>query len=368
MLVTSRNLLTGLVASHSACLLTLDVLTESEAVELLERRLGRGRTGAEPAAVAELAGLCARLPLALSVAAARAVAQPGLPLAVLAGELRDTRARLDGLGTDDAATDVRTVFSWSCQQLSKVAARLFRLLGVHPGTDIAIPAAASLAALPLAQAGQALGELTRAHLLTEHAAGRYAFHDLLRAYAAEQAGAVEDSGSRRAALRRVLDHYLHTACAAARLLNPYRDQIALSPALPQVRPEPIATFEQALEWFSAEWRVLLGALGRAAGEGFPEHTWKLFWAAATFLFRNGYLREEVAAGNAALAAARQLGDQAGQAADHRRRAVHAGRPAGSHGQGAVAADHPDRRRGRAASRAHRLLTARRPGEPGPARR
>jgi hypothetical protein len=147
-LVTSRNLLTGLAASHSAPLLTLDVFTEVEAVELLERRLGRERAMAEPAAVAELAGLCAQLPLALSVAAARAAAQLGLPLAVLADELRGTRARLDGLGTDDAATDVRTVFSWSCQQLSEPSARLFRLLGVHSGPDIAGPAAASLAALP----------------------------------------------------------------------------------------------------------------------------------------------------------------------------------------------------------------------------
>ena len=133
---------------HGAGLLTLDLLTESEAVELLERRLGRERAVAEPAAVAELAGLCARLPLALAVAAARAVAKPGLPLAVLAGELRDMRARLDGLGTGDAAHRRRTVFSWSCQQLTQPSARLFRLLGVHPGPRHRAPGLRRPGALP----------------------------------------------------------------------------------------------------------------------------------------------------------------------------------------------------------------------------
>jgi len=114
MLVTSRNQLTGLAASHGARLLILDVLTDREADELLERRLGRERLAAEPGAVTELAVLCARLPLALSVAAARAAARPDLRLADLAGELREAHARFDGLGTGDAATDVRTVFSPLC--------------------------------------------------------------------------------------------------------------------------------------------------------------------------------------------------------------------------------------------------------------
>jgi DNA-binding SARP family transcriptional activator len=316
-LVTSRNQLTGLAASHGSRLLTLGLLTEAEAGDLLERRLGQERTAAEPAAVTELAGLCARLPLALSVAAARAAARPGLPLAELAGELRGTRARLDGLRTDDAATDVRTVFSWSYGQLSRPAARLFRLLGVHPGPDITVPAAASLAALPLDAARSALTELAWAHLITEHLPGRYAFHDLLRAYAAEQAEARDTGDARRAALHRALDHYLHTAYAASRLMNPHRDQITLCPARPQVRAQQVTALDQALDWFEAEWRVLLGAVALAVSEGFPDHTWQLFWAMATFLFRKGYLGEMVAAGQSALIAARQLGDLGGEAAVRR---------------------------------------------------
>jgi tetratricopeptide (TPR) repeat protein len=316
-LVTSRNQLTGLAAGHGARLLPLDVLTDAEAGELLGNRLGPARAEAEPAAVAELARLCARLPLALSVAAAHAAARPGLSLATLAAELRGARARLDRLGTADAATDVRTVFSWSYRQLSTRAGRLFRMLGVHPGPDIGGPAAASLAAVPAGQAGQALSELTGAHLIAEHVPGRYAFHDLLRAYAAEQARTIDDHAFRRAALHRVLDHYLHAGLAASRLLNPYRDQITLGQSQPQACPEEITTLDQAVDWFLAEWRVLLAAQALAADEGFSGHAWQLFWVVATFLQRNGYLTEMLAAGHTALSAALTAGDLAGQAVVHR---------------------------------------------------
>ena len=152
-LVTSRNQLAGLAAADGAHLLTLDLLTGAEAYELLGRRLGSARVTDEPDAVAELVRLCARLPLALNIAAARAATRPALPLAALAAELRDERIRLDALDAGDAAADIRTVFSWSCQQLSEQAARIFRLLGVHPGPDITAPAAASLAGLPQAGPG-----------------------------------------------------------------------------------------------------------------------------------------------------------------------------------------------------------------------
>jgi DNA-binding SARP family transcriptional activator/DNA-binding XRE family transcriptional regulator len=312
-LVTSRDQLTGLAAAEGAHLLTLDVLTEAEAGEMLARRLGSERVAAEPAAATELAGLCARLPLALGIAAARAAACPGLPLAALAAGLRASRARLDGLDTGDAATDVRTVFSWSCQQLTGSAGRMFRLLGVHPGPDITVPAAGSLAGVPPGEARQALAELARTNLITEHAPGRYACHDLLRAYAAEQSRSHDSETSRRAALHRVLDHYLHTASGASLLLHPDRHPITLSPAQPQVRPEEFTGRRQALEWFQAERRVLLAAISLAAGSGFSTHTWQLPWAAAMFFDWQGYWQELAATQESALAAARSLGDRAGQA-------------------------------------------------------
>jgi len=112
---------------------------------MLARRLGRARVAAEPGAADEIIAACARLPLALSIAAGRAAGRPKRPLTELAAELHDARGRLDALEAGDAVTNVRAVLSWSYDQLSEPAARMFRLLGVHPGPDISLSAAASLA-------------------------------------------------------------------------------------------------------------------------------------------------------------------------------------------------------------------------------
>ena len=183
-IVTSRSDLAGLVAAEGAYPVSLDLLPSAEAGELLAHRLGEARVASEPAAVSEIIERCARLPLALAIAAARAASRPGFPLAAIAAGLRGAAATLDPFGGADPATDVRAVFSWSCCLLSADAARLFVLLGLHPGPDISVPAAASLAAVPSARAGALLAELAAAHLLSEHRPGRYTAHDLLRAYAA----------------------------------------------------------------------------------------------------------------------------------------------------------------------------------------
>jgi DNA-binding SARP family transcriptional activator len=204
--VTSRDSLAGLVARDGAVRLDLDTLTLTDAVALLHELIG-GRVDAEPVAAVTLAGQCARLPLALRVAAELAAVRPGEPLANLVTELRDQRRRLDLLDAGgDPATSVRAVFSWSYQQLGAEAARMFRLLGLHPGPDISVPAAASLAAQAEPDARRLLGELAHAHLIAEHVPGRYAFHDLLRPYAADQCHALDSQDEREAAIGRVLDH------------------------------------------------------------------------------------------------------------------------------------------------------------------
>jgi DNA-binding SARP family transcriptional activator/tetratricopeptide (TPR) repeat protein/DNA-binding XRE family transcriptional regulator len=312
-LVTSRNRLTGLAAREGAHLLTLDTLSEAEARELLAERLGRQRVAAEPAAVAELTRLCARLPLALSVVAARAAARPRHPLAALAAQLGNTSTRLDRLGTGDAATDVRTVFSWSCEQLSEPAARLFRLLGVHPGPDISAAAAASLAGLPPGRAHVALTELISAHLVTEHAPGRYACHDLLRAYAVEQVRSVDSEGARRAALHRVLDHYLHTSHSAAQLLQPQRGKLPIAPAQPGVTAEHLAGHEEALAWFKADHRVLVAITSLAAESAFDTCAWQLPWCLATFLDWQGHWHDWAVTQRIALAAVTRRDDEEAQA-------------------------------------------------------
>jgi tetratricopeptide (TPR) repeat protein len=312
-LVTSRSQLPGLAATENAQMLSLDVLPDADARQMLAARLGARRAAAEPDKVTEISQLCARLPLALAVAAARAATRPGLPLSALAAELRDSQGRLDVLDLGDGAASVRAVFSWSAGQLSPAAARMFRLLGLHPGPDITAAAAASLAAVPLARARQILAELTRAHLITEGLAGRYAFHDLLRAYAAEQAASDDCPAQRRAATCRVLDHYLHTACAADRLLRPSRVPLALPAPQPATLPEKPADPDQALAWLDAEHKVLMTVITHAAGSGHSRHAWQLAWSVATFLNIRAHWDDLIDTQRTALAAATSLKDVQAQA-------------------------------------------------------
>jgi DNA-binding SARP family transcriptional activator len=312
-LVTSRSQLTSLVAAEGAFPLTLDVLAEDDAHELLARRLGAERVAGDLPAADELIQLCAGLPLALSIAAARSASQPALSLGALSAELRGAGGRLDALDAGHAATNVRAVLSWSYQQLNASAGRLFRLLGLHAGPDISAAAAARLADLPPDEARKTLGELTRAHLLFEYAPGRFGGHDLLRAYAAELTQSLDSEAERRAATGRMLDHYLHTAAAAALLLHPTRRPVTLVSAGPGAMPEYIADVAQALAWFQAERRVLIAAAARAAETGFDGHAWQIPWAMSRFLDTSGRWHEWTITEQIALAAAERLGDRAAQA-------------------------------------------------------
>jgi DNA-binding SARP family transcriptional activator/tetratricopeptide (TPR) repeat protein len=310
--ITSRNQLAGLAVTDGARLLSLDVLSHNEACQLLATRLGHTRAAAEPEATAEIARLCGCLPLALAVAASRLAVRPRLSLAALATELRGAPGRLDALDSGDPAASVRSVFSWSTGQLSPSAARMFRLLGLHPGPDITAPACSSLAGCEVSQARHDLSELTLAHLITEHLPGRYVLHDLLRAHAGDQARTAEDDQARRAAIGRVLDHYLQAAWAADVQIRPSRLRITLAPSRPGVTAERPSSHQQALAWFDAEHRVLLSAVALAADAGFDVHAWQLPWTLAVFLDLRGRWQEWAATGRIALAAAARLDDPAAQ--------------------------------------------------------
>jgi tetratricopeptide (TPR) repeat protein len=312
--VTSRNRLTSLVATDGAHLITLDLLSPAQSHELLARRLGRERAAREPEAIEELIDQCARLPLALAIVAARAAAHPELPLAVLAGELRQADARLDALDAGDAATDVRNVFSWSYRSVGPEAARLFRLLGLHPGPTCSRAAAASLAGRPV---GRELAELTRSHLLIEGPPGRYGFHDLLRVYAGELTRREDPAPMRQAARHRLLDHYVRTAVDAATLLNPVREPVTLAVAPPGAGSERLADRSAALAWFAAELPVLSGAVTLAIDEGFDEYACRLAWVVSAYLHLRGRWPERVAVLRSALVAAQRSGDRVWQARTHR---------------------------------------------------
>lgn len=316
-IVTSRNRLSGLVAVDGAHPLHLDVLSVPEARGLLARRLGADRVAAEPDAVEEIIARCARLPLALAVVAASAATRSALPLSAIAAELRESADSLNAFHDVDTAADVRSVFSWSYHALTPDAARLFRLLGLHPGPDIALPAAASLAGLTVPHTRQLLSELIQAHLVDEHVPGRYSSHDLLRAYATELAEAVVSLQQTRAALHRMFDHYLHTAREALALTSE-RVLISLPPAAEGVRAEEFAGDPaKAAAWFAAEQAVLLAAVEQAATRRYDGHTWQLAWAMGHHLHRRGLAREQEAVHGAAMDAARRLGDRTAQAHAHR---------------------------------------------------
>jgi tetratricopeptide (TPR) repeat protein len=315
-IVTSRNSLAGLVARDGARRLDLDLLPLDDAVALLGELIG-DRAAANPGAVAKLAEQCARLPLALRLAAERAAARPHAALADLSAELGDQQQRLDSLSADDdPRTAVRAVFSWSYRQLTAEASRLFRLLGLHPGPDISVLSAASLAAVDRPQARGLLSEISRAHLIAEHVPGRYAFHDLLRAYAAEQARAGHNQDERNAAIGRVLDYYLHTVTLGSVKLNP-RVPVTIAPARQGTAPEQLSDHQQALAWFDAEYQVLLAAVALAENAGFDAHAWQLPWAMTPFLNNRGQSQDWAAVQRTALAAATRLGDAAGQAVSAR---------------------------------------------------
>lgn len=310
--VTSRSQLTGLVATDGAFPLYLDVLTTPEALDLLAGRLGAERTAAEEDAAGELIRLCARLPLAVSIAAARAAGRPRVMLAALASDLRDPRNLLDGLHTGEAASSPRAVFSWSYQLLCPQAARLFRFLGLHPGPDISAAAAGSLARVPASQARRLLDELTDAHLVAEPDPGRFSFHDLLRAYAADCAHAQEPAADRAGAIRRLLTWYLHTAASAARVINPQRRHVSLDAPALQCEPLPFDDYDQALHWLVTERANLVAAVVCAGRHDAHEIAWKLPITLFDLFNLRSYYTDWIESVATGLASARHLQDRAAE--------------------------------------------------------
>jgi DNA-binding SARP family transcriptional activator/tetratricopeptide (TPR) repeat protein len=309
--VTSRDRLGSLTATVGARLVGLDLLPPEEARALLARRLGRARIDAEPTAVAEIVDRCARLPLALAVVAAYAAGRPRFPLAAIA---RDLAAERSGTPAAMVADEVQTVLSWSYQALPPDGARLFRLLAVHPGPDIDAAAAASLLGMP---AGDALLALVNAHLLTEHVPGRYAFHDLLRAYAGARAHAEESAADRDAAVRRSADHYLRSMAGADVALVPLSRRLPLPDAEPGVTPVAVGDRDGALGWLGVEYPVLRAVLRQADRARLDVHVWQLAWFLWRFFEYRGLLDDWFTVSGVAVDAARRLGDPVALERSHR---------------------------------------------------
>lgn len=311
---TSRSRLTGLVAANSASRITVDPLPPTDAAALLATVIGAERTKAEPQATAQLTRQCAYLPLALRLVAERATTRPTLSLAALVRELAAGDDPLEMLAADDdPTTAVRAAFSWSYRALTPATARMFRLLGLHPGPDISLPIAAAIADVDQDDARRQLSALTSVHLLEETRRGRYRFHDLLSAYARECALADETQTARRKAEQRALDSYLRTADAADRMLMPRRRHIPLDPAPPTRQRVELATASAAIAWCDSERINLVAATRHAARTGDHSTAWKLPVALWSYFAIRKRWTDWITTHQVAIRAARTSGDEYGQA-------------------------------------------------------
>ncbi|PJM92143.1 AfsR family transcriptional regulator [Streptomyces sp. CB01373] len=324
-IVTSRNQLHGLVAAEGAHSMTLDVLSEADALEFLSRRLGAGRIADEPRAATEIITLCGHLPLALAIVAARAAVNPSFSLAAVAAELRESQGSLDAFTAEAPVADARCAFSWSYNLLTPAAARMFRLLALHPGRECSLAAAASLAGLRPGQVRPALAELVRAHLISEPAPGHFSCHELLRSYGVELGEDKDTAEELHTARRRMLDHYLHSAHAADTVLAPSRDRIELGPQEAGVTTVSFADQTGAADWLDGNLSAMLAAVEQDARHGSGRHSWQLAVTLERYLDRNGRWQEQLAAQTTAAATTRRLGDIRGQAHAHRALGFVAGR-------------------------------------------
>ncbi|GAB3156779.1 hypothetical protein GCM10027290_55380 [Micromonospora sonneratiae] len=312
-IITSRNRLSGLAVRDGAIRAVLDVLTEEDSIRLLRETISPVRVDTERAAVIRLVELCSNLPLALRIVADRAVSDPDVSLADLVEELEEESGRLDALSVEgDELSAVRVVFSWSYRALHPEAARTFRLLGLHPGADIALPAVAALTGSPVSATRRHLDSLVGLHLVTRIGAQRYRLHDLLRLYASEQAKEDESPAQIEAALTRMFDWYL------TRSYDSYRR------ILPQGRPIPgldngttaaepsFGSLEEALRWCEHERLNLLDVIRLAQETDHCDVAWKLAIASMAFFERHSYWRAWIDSHLSAVECTRHLGDRSAE--------------------------------------------------------
>ncbi len=314
-LITSRDSLGGLVARDGAEHLILDVLTPVEADTLLARVLGRERVAAEPGAAAALAEVCAFLPLALRIAAANLVLSPGRTIDGYVGEL-GSGSRLGSLtvGSDDHDA-VRAAFDLSYAQLAPAEGRLFRLLGLAPGSDFTPDDAAALAGTDRKAAGLLTARLADAHLVDTRPAGRFAFHDLLRRYAVDLAHQEDPEADRAAAVHRLYGDYLRRCASAADALYPHMLRIPQTAAEPAgASPTASADPAAALAWLTAERHNLVIAVRSAAEHGPRPAGWLLADALRGYFHLSRRTVDWLAVAEAALAASRHDEDLPGQVA------------------------------------------------------
>ncbi|MFI0410081.1 ATP-binding protein [Actinomadura sp. 3N508] len=306
--VTSRRRLSGL-AVDGASFLPLDPLDETGAVELLDRMLGTGRTAAEPQAVRSLTALCGRLPLALCTSAARLATRGHWRIERLVGELADERRRLAVLGEEDLS--VQAVFDVTYRDLPPSAARLYRLMSVHPNGWFGLPAATAAAGGDPDDTARDLDALVDVNLVDAASDGRFRFHDLAHLHARSVADQAAHEAEKEQAFHRLMDHYLGMAVAADRAIIP--DRWHLGRKYQEPPAVPFSGTPEAIGWIEAELPLLRDLIADAHERGLHRDTWEMceaLWGVLTFRKHYAIWIETHEKGHASAVA---LGDPVAQA-------------------------------------------------------
>ncbi|WP_326636417.1 tetratricopeptide repeat protein [Nonomuraea fuscirosea] len=315
-IVTSRDRLTGLTATHGGHRLILEVLDPGEAALLLTHIIGPERAAAEPEAVTTLAQVCGYLPLALRIAAANITGRPDKPIAEYLAELQE-EDRLDGLTiSHDPQAAIRVAFDHSYNRLTPDRQRLYRLLGLIPGPDVCVAGVAVLADVEAEDARRALGELADAHLVQPHGRDRYSMHDLLRVYARQRAHLHDGQVECEAAVERLLDWYLGGVDAAVGLLYPETMRLPQPPAADTTFPTAFGDLPEAAAWLEAELANLVAATRYAADHGPHPVAWRLADALREYFWQRRPMVEWELIAQAGLEAATVIGDVRAQVLGH----------------------------------------------------
>ena len=308
-LVTSRRHLSAL---EDAVAISLDMLPAREAAALLVRLAGRRGLNAGDPGVAEITRLCGYLPLAIGLVARQLRHHPAWSAAGRAAELAAAVDRLELIATENVS--VAAAFDLSYADLGPDLQRLFRRLGLHPGSEVDGYAAAAVNGTGLAVARRGLEALYDQCLLSEPAAGRYRMHDLIREHARALACRDDPDSDRELATARLLDYYQYAGARADALIarQGRPGPAATNGPVPAAVPA-LADSEQALGWARAERASLLACLDHVTAAGQHARVIALTAAIAGLLWRDGPWPEAIARHEAAIEAARQLGDRLGQA-------------------------------------------------------
>ncbi|WP_312856645.1 AfsR/SARP family transcriptional regulator [Phytoactinopolyspora halotolerans] len=308
-LVTSRNRLSGLVAREGARRISLGVLPSADAWTLLTRILGQERLSRAPEHGTALVEACAELPLALRIAAAQLADEPYRGLDDYLAEFHERGLAALALDDDAELSAVTAAFDSSYRRLDHDTKRLFRLLGLVPGLDFTVDAAAALSGASVAGVRVHIRRLVNAHLLDEHAPGRYRFHDLVRDYARYCAEHQDSTDSRTDALERLYTWYYLGKEAATDLgfANGREGQpaVPLSEAVPEI---VFSDGQEAADWLLAEFHNIVAAVWSSLGSERVHWSWHLMLGLAPFMGHRGFLAEVLAPMQSAADAVRAAGD------------------------------------------------------------